>query len=67
MCPIRDRKTEEGIVKGKLERSMNGYEEDIFKARQYLYRRHLPVRAVKRIWNRSLRRTWRQRYEKEES
>ena len=54
-------------MKGKLERSMNGYEEDIFKARQYLYRRHLPVRAVKRMWNRKLRRTWRQRYEKEES
>ena len=53
-------------MKGKLERSMNGDEEEIFKARQYLYRRHLPVHAVKRMWNRRLRRTWRQRYEKEE-
>lgn len=54
-------------MKGKLERSMNGNEEDIFKARWAVRSRHLPVRAVKRIWNRSLRRTWRQRYEKEES
>lgn len=53
-------------MKGKLERSMNGDEEEIFKARRYLSRRHLPVHAAKRRWNRSLRRTWRARYRKDE-
>lgn len=51
----------------KLEIPMTWVEEDIFKARQYFKSRHLPVRAFKQIWNRRLRRTWRQRYGKEES
>ena len=53
-------------MKGKLERSMNGDEEDIFKARRIVPFKPKTVRQMKRIWNQWSRRTWRQRYQKEE-
>lgn len=53
-------------MKGKLERPMDGFEEDVFKARRIVPFKPKTVRQMKRIWNQWSRRTWRQRYEKEE-
>lgn len=52
-------------MKGKLERPMDGFEEDVFKARRIVPFKPKTVRQAKRLWNQWSRHTWRQRYEKE--
>lgn len=53
-------------MKGKPERPMTGFEEDVFKARRIVGFRPKTVRQAKRLWNQWSRHTWRQRHEKEE-